>query len=77
MEALKGVRQMKYRTLPHGGENISIIGMGSAVIGAKPQEEIIATVRAAMGHGINFFDMGAGHATVFEAYGKALHDVRN
>jgi len=68
---------MKYRPLPHGGENISIIGMGSAVIGAKPQEEIIATVRAALDHGINFFDMGAGHAAVFEAYGKALHDVRS
>ncbi len=67
---------MQYRTLPHGGEKIGIISMGSAVIGAKPQDEIIATVRAAYESGINFFDMGAGHAAVFEAYGKALKGVR-
>ena len=68
---------MKYRILPRSGEKISIIGMGSAVIGAKPQEEIIAAVRAAYENGINFFDMGAGHATVFEAYGKALQGIRD
>lgn len=68
---------MEYRTLPRTGEKISVIGMGSAVIGAKPQKEIIATVRAAVQNGINFFDMGAGHAAVFEAYGEALRDVRN
>ena len=39
---------MEYRILPHGGEKISVIGMGSSVIGAQPEEEeIIATVRAA------------------------------
>ena len=65
---------MEYRMLPHGGEKISIIGMGSAVIGAQPEEEIIATVRAAVEKGVNFFDMAGGHATIFEAYGKALKD---
>ena len=33
---------MEYRFLPHGGEKIGVIGMGSSVIGAKPEEEIIA-----------------------------------
>ncbi len=68
---------MEYRTLPHGGERIGIIGMGSAVIGAKPQQEIIATVRAAVENGVNFFDMAGGHASIFEAYGKALAGLRD
>ena len=30
---------MEYRILPHGGEKIGVIGMGSSVIGAQPEEE--------------------------------------
>ena len=56
---------MEYRILPRGGEKISVIGMGSSVIGAQPEEEIIATVRAAMEKGVNFFDMAGGHASIF------------
>ena len=36
---------MEYRILPHGGEQIRIIGIGSSVIGAQPEAEIIATGR--------------------------------
>lgn len=68
---------MEYRNLPHGGEKISIIGMGSAVIGAQPEQEIIDTVRLAVEKGINFFDMAGGHASIFEAYGKALKGIRD
>ena len=67
---------MEYRILPRGGEKISMIGMGSSVIGARPEEEIIATVRAAYQQGINYFDMAGGHAAIFEAYGKALEGIR-
>lgn len=67
---------MEYRILPHGGERISAIGMGSSVIGARPEAEIIATVRAAVEGGINYFDMAGGHAAIFGAYGKALEDLR-
>ena len=68
---------MKYRVLPHGGEKIGIIGMGSSVIGAQPEEEIIATVRAAYESGVNYFDMAGGHAAIFDAYGKALEGIRD
>ena len=68
---------MEYRVLPHGGEKISVIGMGSSVIGARPESEIIETVRAAVAHGINYFDMAGGHAAIFEAYGKALKGIRD
>lgn len=67
---------MEYRILPRGGEKISVIGMGSAVIGAKPEQEIIDTVRSAIDRGVNFFDMAGGHAAIFEAYGKALKGLR-
>lgn len=68
---------MEYRVLPHGGEKISIIGMVSSVIGARPEDEIIATVRAAVENGVNFFDMAGGHAAIFEGYGKALEGIRD
>lgn len=67
---------MEYRSLPHGGEKIGVIGMGASVIGARPEEEIIATVRKAVQSGVNYFDLAGGHATIFEAYGKALKGIR-
>ena len=39
---------MKYRKLPHGEEQISIIGMGSSVIGEQAEKDIIKTVHFAM-----------------------------
>ena len=68
---------MEYRVLPHGGEKVSVIGMGSSVIGAQPEKEIIATVRAAVDSGVNYFDMAGGHAAIFAAYGKALEGIRD
>ncbi len=68
---------MEYRILPHGDEKIGVVGMGSSVIGAQPEEEIIRTVRAAVKNGVNYFDMAGGHATIFEAYGKALEGIRD
>ncbi len=67
---------MEYRIIPKTGEKISVLGMGSAVIGARPEEEIIKTVRLAVEMGVNYFDMAGGHATIFEAYGKALKGIR-
>ena len=58
---------VEYRVLPHGGERISVLGMGSSVIGARPEEEILATVRAAVDAGVNYFDMAGGHAAIFRA----------
>lgn len=63
---------MLYRTLPHGDEKIGVIGMGSSVIGEQPEEKIIETVTYALDHGVNYFDMAGGHASIFPAYGKAL-----
>lgn len=67
---------MEYRTLPHGGEKISVIGMGSSVVGAQKEKDIIETVQYAVENGVNYFDLAAGHASCFPAYGKALSDCR-
>lgn len=68
---------MEYRILPHGGERIGVIGMGASVIGERPEQEIIDTVRAAYALGVNYFDLAAGHAAVFGAYGKAFEGIRD
>ena len=68
---------MEYRMLPHGGEKLGVIGMGSSVVGAQKESDIAKTVRAAFDLGVNYFDMAGGHATIFPAYGKALHDIRS
>ena len=67
---------MEYRTLPHGEEQISIIGMGSSVVGEQSEKDIIETVEYAIDAGINYLDMAGGHATIFPAYGKALEGKR-
>lgn len=73
---MKRRKRMEYRTLPHGGEKISVTGMGSSVVGEQKEKDIIKTVDYAIEHGINYFDMAGGHATIFSAYGKALEGRR-
>lgn len=68
---------MQYRTLPHGGEQIGIVGMGSAVVGEQAERDIIETVCYAIENGVNYFDLAAGHASCFPAYGKALSGCRD
>ena len=67
---------MEYRKLPHGEEQISVIGVGASVLGEQPEKDIVETVQFALDAGINFFDLAAGHAGIFPAYGKALEGRR-
>ena len=39
---------MEYRKLPRGGEKISVIGMGTSVVGEQEEKDIIATVERAL-----------------------------
>lgn len=39
---------MEYRKLPHGEEMISVIGMGSSVVGEQSEKKIIETVQYAL-----------------------------
>lgn len=67
---------MEYRKLPHGGEDIGVVGMGTSMVGDLPEKEIVATVEHALNAGVNYFDMAGGRASIFPAFGKALERRR-
>lgn len=67
---------MDYRILPHGGEKISVIGMGTASIGGSPEKDARETIEYAIENGVNYFDLAAGHAQAFPYVGKACASVR-
>lgn len=68
---------MEYRKLPHGEEQFSVIGLGNSSLTSQVGEkEIQATVEMALESGVNYFDMAAGDAAPFAAYGKALAGCR-
>lgn len=47
---------MEYRTLPHRGEKISVIGLGGGSLSGTEQE-MTDVICAAIQNGINYFDM--------------------
>lgn len=69
---------MEYRRLPHGSEQerFSVLGLGMGGIQNAPAEEIEAVVRCAIENGINYFDLCAGGAAVYEPFGKAIAGQR-
>ena len=67
---------MEYRKLPHGEERIGTLGLGMGGIQAAPPAEIEAVVRQALEQGINFFDLCAGGASVYEPFGRAIRGQR-
>ena len=67
---------MEYRTLPHGGERISVIGLGSGSITGSEQE-MTAVIGAAIESGINYFDMAPSEQAPFFAYAKAFSGRRD
>ena len=67
---------MEYRILPHGGEKISVIGMGMAYINESDEKEIENTVRTAIDLGVNYFDFIPSNTKPFEPYARALKGLR-
>lgn len=68
---------MEYRELPHGDEQISIIGIGSSALGSAEENEIERTVAAAVEAGVNYFDMATATARPFAPYGRVLSGCRS
>lgn len=68
---------MEYRTLPHGGEKISVIGLGMAGIHQSDAREVQQTVEAAIDAGVNHFDYIPSKASAFEGYIRALRGKRD
>ncbi len=63
---------MEYRKLPHGNEQISVLGLGTSAIGMAGDAEMEATMAMALENGINYFDMASADAAPFAAFGRAL-----
>ena len=66
---------MEYRTLPHGGEKISVIGLGAGSL-TGTEEEMTAVLDAAIQGGINYFDIAPSVRAPFFAYAKAFEGRR-
>ncbi len=62
---------MEYRKLPHGEEQISVIGLGG---GSLPEEvdKAAEIVSAAIDAGVNFFDLAPSYQPPFYAFAKAF-----
>lgn len=67
---------MVYRKLPHGGEEISVIGLGIGSIHESAEDEIEDIVRFAMENGVNYFDMVASESKPYSPYGRAFQGRR-
>lgn len=67
---------MQYRTLPKGGEAISILGLGTSSIQASSEKEIERIISLALDAGINYFDMASSEAKPFAPYGRAIRARR-
>ena len=68
---------MQYRTLPHGKEEISILGLGTSSIQQASEKEIEETLQCALEQGVNYFDMASAEAKPFPIYGRALATHRD
>ncbi len=66
---------MEYRTLPHGGEKISVIGLGSGSL-TGTEQEMADVIGAAIDNGINYFDIAPSLQAPFFAYAKAFEGRR-
>jgi aryl-alcohol dehydrogenase-like predicted oxidoreductase len=48
---------MKTATLGRTGLEVSIIGIGTEHMRGQPREPVVSTLRAAVEHGVNYFDI--------------------
>ena len=55
---------MEYRILPHGGEKISVIGLGAGSLTGSEQE-MTEVIDAAIQNGINYFDIAPAEQALF------------
>ena len=66
---------MEYRVLPHGGEKISVIGLGAGSLSGT-EKEMTAAVETAIENGINYFDLAPSVVEPWYAYANAFAGCR-
>ena len=62
---------MFYRKLPHGGEAISVIGLGASSL-HEAGKDAVRVVEAALDAGVNYIDLAAAKRASVEAVASAL-----
>lgn len=67
---------MRYRTLPHGGEKLSVIGLGAGSLHNSSPREVETTLEEAIEAGINLFDFIPSNAQPLEPMARALRRHR-
>ena len=67
---------MEYRTLPHGGEKISVIGLGAGSLSGTV-EEMAAVIDRAIENGVNYFDLAPSVELPWHAYAEAFSGRRD
>lgn len=67
---------MEYRKLPHGDEQIGVLGLGMGGIQNSSDAEIESVVRKAIENGVNFFDLCGGAKNVYKPIGKGIRGAR-
>lgn len=67
---------MEYRKLPHGDEQIGVLGLGMGGIQNSSDSETEQVIRKAIENGINFFDLCGGGKNVYAPFGKAIQGSR-
>lgn len=68
------------RTLGRTGVRVSVLGLGTAALGGRPDEEAIRLLRAAVDLGVTYIDTAPAHGGYGRAQlqiGEALHDRRS
>lgn len=66
---------MEYRTLPRGGDRISVIGLGAGSLSGT-KKEMTAVIDAAIENGINYFDLAPSVEAPWYAYAEAFSGRR-
>lgn len=67
---------MEYRELPHGGEKISVLGLGMGYISGTT-EEVADIIKTAIAGGINYFDLAAAERAPYAGYAQAFAGQRD
>ena len=67
---------MEYRTLPHGGEKISVIGLGAGSLSGT-KDEMVTVLNTAIENGINYFDLAPSIEAPWHAYAEAFAGRRD
>ena len=62
---------MEYRVLPHGGEKISVIGLGGGSLSGT-EDEMVSLINDAIENGINYFDLAPSVKEPWFAFAKAF-----